>query len=93
MTNLEGCGGCLFGASKGMDCTALPNVEDVDCQMGACVISEQALQLLLPQIRYGLIALAPVPSHHRILFSRIHLSPTKWDVCVWTIELVVCVSG
>jgi hypothetical protein len=43
MTNLEGCGGCVYGAAQGLDCTALPNVEDVDCQAGSCVISTFAL--------------------------------------------------
>lgn len=46
--DLESCGGCVandspFGgrtAAGGRDCSAIPNVDAVRCQKGACVIGE-----------------------------------------------------
>jgi hypothetical protein len=39
LSALENCGGCSFGGiAQGVDCTALSNVDGVECVRGACVI-------------------------------------------------------
>lgn len=43
--DVESCGGCTFplpGGQKGVDCTALPNVGDVECVNSRCVIQNCA---------------------------------------------------
>jgi hypothetical protein len=36
-TTLDSCGGCT-SQGEGLDCTQIPNVEDVSCEYGACKI-------------------------------------------------------
>lgn len=36
-TTLDSCGGCT-SQGEGLDCTQIPNVEDVNCEYGACKI-------------------------------------------------------
>ena len=41
-SNPESCGGCLYpkaGQQEGEDCTAIPNVADVRCYSGSCVVN------------------------------------------------------
>lgn len=74
--NLESCGGCVVPYAlndyedepRGVDCTSLPGVSDVDCHVGQCVVRKCAkgweLALSEEDVNGTLLECVKVKKHH-----------------------------